>query len=170
MCNWAASLPTTSWNPVLHFWVVTVLTGCFYSGYIVGAVWYKWEYNGILFTIRTVELACLSCPSLPVVSARKLVCCYRDSLGCVSKQQEKLYFEEGKTFILWGLRTLSLSTDGKCIKSFNTERKSLKSCIMPSTSCQSLPVIVHFCQDGQNWSLFQGETAGLFLILSALLS
>lgn len=43
-----------------------------------------------------------------------------------------------------------------CLKSFNTERKSMKSCIMHFAFYQSL---LHFRQDKQSPTLFQGQTA-----------
>lgn len=115
MCNYVLFLPATSWNSVLYFWVVTILSGCFYTvGHIVGTVLHKWEYSGILFTIKTFQLSHWSRPSLPVVSTRELVCCYSDNLGYLSKQQKKFTLTlKGQTFILWGLRAPSLSTDGK---------------------------------------------------------
>lgn len=80
--------PTTSWNSVLHFWVVTVLLGVFIQWDIVGTVLYKWKYNGILFTIKTFELSCCTRPSLPVVSTRKWVSSYSDNLEYVSNNKK----------------------------------------------------------------------------------
>lgn len=96
-----------------------------------------------------------------MVSTRKSVCCYSGHLGYVSKQQKNLYFEE------WGNIHLVRAKDSELehrwqirgIKSFNTERKFIKSCIMPFTFYHSLPILLHFCQDKQSQTLFQGKTA-----------
>lgn len=170
MCNYVLFLPATSWNSVLYFWVVTILSGCFYTvGHIAGTVLHKWQYNGILFTIKTFQLLLKS--SISSCGQHKKIGLFLQwQLGICFKTAKKIYFDEGANFHL--VRAEGSEFEHRwqiwCIKSFNTESKSRESCIM-AFLITPYPSYLISVKISRAELCFRVKQPRLFLVLSMLL-